>query len=144
MIAIDLHELLQFCFGNNNLQKPIEQANYFYQNAILCATNAGVSSINQTILKLLPGNEVVLYSIDKVIKQDALDCLDVHFADNHMEQIYRQTPTGLPPHELNLKIGAIIMLIRNISIREGLCNGTRLQVLDICDNLLQCHILTGN
>lgn len=34
------------------------------------------------------------------------------------------------------------MLIRNLSISEGLCNGTRLLVLDLSDNLLRCEILT--
>ena len=36
------------------------------------------------------------------------------------------------------------MLIRNISIQEGLCNGTRLRVLDFSNNLLKCEILTGD
>jgi len=36
------------------------------------------------------------------------------------------------------------MLIRNLSINEGLCNGTRLLVLDLDNNLLRCEILTGN
>lgn len=36
------------------------------------------------------------------------------------------------------------MLIRNLSINEGLCNGTRLQVLELANNLLRCRILTGD
>ena len=36
------------------------------------------------------------------------------------------------------------MLIRNISIQEGLCNGTRLRVLDFSNHLLKCEILTGD
>ncbi|GJQ94767.1 DNA helicase [Tanacetum coccineum] len=33
---------------------------------------------------------------------------------------------GLPPHELQLKIGTPIMLLRNINVVGGLCNGTRM------------------
>ena len=36
------------------------------------------------------------------------------------------------------------MLIRNISINEGLCNGTRLRILDFSNHLLKCQILTGD
>lgn len=35
------------------------------------------------------------------------------------------------------------MLLRNLDIRQGLCNGTRLQVLKITDGNLKCQILTG-
>ena len=36
------------------------------------------------------------------------------------------TPNGLPPHKLVLKIGAIVILIINLNLQYGLCNGTRL------------------
>ena len=31
----------------------------------------------------------------------------------------------MPPHELNLKIGAIFMLLSNLNAANGQCNGTR-------------------
>lgn len=36
-------------------------------------------------------------------------------------------PSGMPPHVLNLKAGCIVMLVHNLSLRQGLCNGTRLK-----------------
>ncbi|XP_043484705.1 ATP-dependent DNA helicase PIF1-like [Leptopilina heterotoma] len=36
------------------------------------------------------------------------------------------------------------MLLRNLSINEGLCNGTRMQVLELSNNLLRCRMLTGD
>lgn len=50
---------------------------------------------------------------------------------------------GLPPHVLNLKIGAIVMLLRNMNRRQGLMNGTRLQITAILPRVLQATILTG-
>ncbi|CAJ0959328.1 unnamed protein product, partial [Mesorhabditis belari] len=41
------------------------------------------------------------------------------------------TPTGLPPHVLNLKVGCMVVLLRDIDIRHGLCNGTRLIVIQL-------------
>ena len=36
------------------------------------------------------------------------------------------------------------MLIRNLNISEGLCNGTRLLILNFSNNVLKCEILTGD
>lgn len=36
------------------------------------------------------------------------------------------------------------MLLRNLSIIQGLCNETRLQVIECANNLLRCRILTGD
>ena len=52
------------------------------------------------------------------------------------------SPPSLPPHELRLRVNCVIMLIRNLSINEGLCNGTRLLILELSNNLLRCKILT--
>ena len=35
------------------------------------------------------------------------------------------------------------MLIRNLDLSQGLCNGTRVQVVKITDNMLVCRILSG-
>ena len=52
--------------------------------------------------------------------------------------------SSLPTHGLRLRKNCIVMFIRNVSIDEGLCNGTRLQVLDFSNHLLKCKILTGD
>jgi len=36
------------------------------------------------------------------------------------------------------------MLIRNLSINDGLCNGTRLMIIELANHLLKCMILTGD
>ncbi|GBM58783.1 hypothetical protein AVEN_179332-1 [Araneus ventricosus] len=47
------------------------------------------------------------------------------------------TPTGLPPYELKFKIGCIIMLFRNLAPSKGLCNGTRLIITKLLQNVIQ-------
>ncbi|EIE84496.1 hypothetical protein RO3G_09206 [Rhizopus delemar RA 99-880] len=46
---------------------------------------------------------------------------------------YLQTlnPHGLPPSVLELKVGMPVMILRNINVEKGLCNGTRVTVLGI-------------
>ena len=53
-------------------------------------------------------------------------------------------PLNLPPHELHLRVNSIVMRIRNISIYEGLWNGTRLRILELNNNLWKCKILAGD
>ena len=50
----------------------------------------------------------------------------------------------MPPHALDLKVGAIVMLIRNINMKQGLCNGTRCIVRQIYENFLDVEIIGGN
>ena len=50
----------------------------------------------------------------------------------------------MPPHNLHLKIGLPIMLLRNINPNAGLCNGTRLKILKVFARLIQAEISFGN
>ncbi|KAL3639808.1 hypothetical protein CASFOL_014776 [Castilleja foliolosa] len=50
---------------------------------------------------------------------------------------------GVPKHELHLKVGTPVMLLRNIDHSMGLCNGTRLVVTRLSSHVIECKILTG-
>ena len=76
---------------------------------------------------MLNGDKKTYYSIDHAT-HNGVDQSDenIHllFPIGTLNNIYE----GLPPHKLDLKINAIVILIRNLSIHEGLCNGTRLKI----------------
>ena len=60
-----------------------------------------------------------------------------------VEGLNNYNPPGLPLHSLRIKRGHIIMLLRNLNVMEGLCNGTRLSVTDMSDSVLKCKVLVG-
>lgn len=68
----------------------------------------------------------------------------MHAADKYVENLHLQTPPGFPPYELKIKVGAIMMLNRNLSVIDGQCNGTRVQITKIVsDNILMCRYING-
>ena len=51
---------------------------------------------------------------------------------------------GIPNHQLQLKIEAPIILLRNLAPNKGLCNRTRLIVTQLCSRVIEVVIVTGN
>lgn len=70
--------------------------------------------------------------------------LENNLADIDSENLRHMTPSGIPQHYLRVKVGAIMMLTTNLSVADGLCNGTRVQIVRIGTNILHCLILTGH
>ncbi|XP_074327997.1 uncharacterized protein LOC141665909 [Apium graveolens] len=50
----------------------------------------------------------------------------------------------IPKHELKLKIGVVVMLMRNINQIMGSCNGTRMIVKSCRKNSIECEIWCGS
>lgn len=50
---------------------------------------------------------------------------------------------GLPPYKLGLIVNATVMLIRNLSITDGLCNGTRLKITKLYEYNIEAEIIIG-
>jgi ATP-dependent exoDNAse (exonuclease V) alpha subunit len=55
----------------------------------------------------------------------------------------RKTPSGMPPHRLVIKKNEIVMLIVNVSVEDGLCNGTRMRVVDWTENTILLAFIDG-
>jgi len=51
--------------------------------------------------------------------------------------------SGLPNHNITLKVGTPIMLLRNLDQFEGLCNGSRLIVTRLAKHVTSAKIRTG-
>ena len=87
----------------------------------------------------MKGEEFVFKSIDSVICDDEGE--RNHFP---MEFLNSLTPSGMPPHALKLKIGAPVIILRNLNFEQGQCNGTRAVVRGIYNHLIDVEIISGS
>ena len=120
------------------LQQAHTNLHTFYGRAILTIRNDTVAAINDTILHSLNGPESVFHSTDTV-QQDNLNTESTP----PPELLQSFNPTCLPPARLCLKVGAPIILLRNLYPKEGLCNGTRMVLTRIGRRCLEARILSA-
>ncbi|XP_063912264.1 ATP-dependent DNA helicase pif1-like [Zophobas morio] len=112
--------------------KPID---WLCERAILTPKNDRAAGINDLLLKSFEGEEIQYKSVDSVVQTDDAINYPVEFLNT-------LNPAGLPPHNLTLKIGAPVMLLRNLNPAK-LCNGTRLQITALHQNIVEATIITG-
>jgi ATP-dependent DNA helicase PIF1 len=119
----------------------INDASFFQNRAILTPKNIIVDAVNDYILDLIPGKEVVYLSYDSPCSSDSnVDMPDDVHTPEFLNTIIS---SGLPNNKLKLKIGAPVMLMRNMNQSLGLCNGTRLIVTKMGKYVIEGKILTG-
>ena len=128
-------------FTYPNILDNIDDPTYFQEKAILAPTNEVVDSINGHLLDKFPGEEMVFLSCDSVNKTERGSAIDNSIFSP--EFINGLKFSGVPNHRLALKVGVPIMLLRNIDQANGLCNGTRLQVIRLSRTSIHASIING-
>ncbi|XGW25597.1 hypothetical protein V3C99_006755 [Haemonchus contortus] len=112
------------------------------ESAVLAPKNVHVQRLNHDALQRLIVNtaqdERIYKSVDEAIHPEG-QSRQLY----QLEYLNSLTPTGMPPHELHLKKGAIVMLLRNLDVANGLCNGTRLKVETLGRFTLGCRFICG-
>ena len=110
--------------------------------AILAPKNSTINEINMIITKAFPGPEILCESADSIVSVPGSDSDELLIP---REYLITLNPSGLPPHRLILKVGMVILLLRNLDPINGLCNGTRLVVQALHNKrVLQAKIIGGH
>ena len=93
--------------------------------------------LNTECLEKLEGEEITLASADETVNPDDGTNYPVEYINT------LKTP-GMPPHRLILKNKDVVILLRNLNINGGLCNGTRLIIEEVLnDRLIKATIANG-
>ncbi|XP_037931426.1 ATP-dependent DNA helicase PIF1-like [Teleopsis dalmanni] len=105
------------------------------ERAILAAKNKDVNDLNFVIQNQIVGTLHTFKSIDCVTNEEEATNYPTEFLNS------LDVP-GLPPHNLQLKIGSVVIMLRNLN-QPKLCNGTRLVITKLMANVIHAMILKG-
>ena len=119
-----------------NQQDPLEHA--VKTRAIICPTNDLVRDVNFLALKSFPGEERLYESSDVLLREDNAKDFGVDFLNT-----LKGDSSSFPDHQLRLKVGCVIMLLRNLDPSDGHCNGTRYIVRNLNNHTIDAVIATG-
>nr|XP_017221483.1 PREDICTED: ATP-dependent DNA helicase PIF1-like [Daucus carota subsp. sativus] len=115
---------------------------YMSERAILTPTNQIVGHLNSLIVEMIPGDAVNYYSVDSAEDFGGTDA-DLHSAFP-IEYLNSLQVPGMPSHDLKLKVGTVVMLMRNLNQTLGLCNGTRMIVTKCLKFCVECEVICGS
>ena len=115
-------DVVQAVFGD--FRENIGNKNYFKSRILLAATNEVVDEINDEMVEQMPGDAHTLTSVDTVGDTDNPTMFPPEFLN-------KLDPSGLPQHRLKLKKNTVVILLRNMNLPAGHCNGTRYLVKHI-------------
>ncbi|XP_049400044.1 uncharacterized protein LOC125864171 [Solanum stenotomum] len=124
-----------------SLLQKYNDPTYLQERAILTPKNEMVHELNDTIMQMIPGEGRTYFSSDNVCKAS------VNTNDEDLlypiEILNNLRFSRIPNHDVHLKVGTPVMLLRNLNQSEGLCNGTRLIVTHLGNWSIRANIISG-
>ncbi|CAN1129146.1 ATP-dependent DNA helicase PIF1, partial [Linum perenne] len=114
---------------------------YFAKRVILAPFHEIVSQINNYMLDQSSGEEMCYYNYDSIQS----DCVNSYAAEGEFPlKLSNSLQIGnFPDHQLRLKVGVLIILLRNLNQTTGLCNDTRIVIRTLGTWFIKVEILTG-
>ncbi|GFS58644.1 ATP-dependent DNA helicase [Trichonephila inaurata madagascariensis] len=76
--------------------------------SILCPKNEDSLKMNEQALAKFPGQNITYFNADSITSEEQQNNFQVDFINGI-------TSSGIPHHLFNLKVGAVIMLLRNLN-----------------------------
>jgi len=121
------------------LDEAVTSLSALIGRAILAFKNDTVTDFNNSLLDKMPGTEHRFEAVNKVKLSEEAAASEPYV----VEYLQSINLASITPSSLRLKVGVPLILMRNLSPKYGMCNGTRLRLLGINRNCLQVAIVAG-
>ncbi|XP_074355163.1 uncharacterized protein LOC141693869 [Apium graveolens] len=113
---------------------------YIKERAILTPKNETAHELNDFLMNMISGEGRTYLSSDSVCKASIKADDDLLYPPEFLNSLRF---SGVPNHDIRLKEGTPIMLLRNLNQSAGLCNGTRLIVTRLGKWSIRGDIISG-
>ena len=110
------------------------------KNVILATTNSIVDEWNDRIAAINPSPD-----LPPLISTDSFADVDDTFG--HLknmistEVLQKYNSNDVPPHKLFLKVNDVCLIMRNLSVHDGVTNNTRVKLLKVTKRYISCQTL---
>jgi ATP-dependent DNA helicase PIF1 len=130
----NLEEVLDFVYPSDVLADPLR----CLKRSILAPTHRQVDAYNNTLLNRIYGAQRTYMASDSLKEVTAAGMIS---PDSVLDYAAKQTPPGLPPHTLQVKVNGIYRLIRNLSVDRGLVKNARVIVSEMGNRLITVRLI---
>ena len=127
-------ELIDFVFPRDILANP----DACIKRSILAPTNVQINEYNDKILRKIRGNQKSYLAADTLKESEESGFLS---PDSALDYVARQTPPGLPNHNLVIKTNCVFRLLRNFSVEQQLVKNVRVVVTDVGTRLVSVRLI---
>ena len=134
MVCKDKKELESKVY--DNFLDNYNNKEYLKKRAIMSGTNDTIQQCNYEMIQQIPGDEVISTSLDMCMEEKDQQQYDVDFLN-------KINASGMAPHRLMLKKGACIILIKNLNVKLGQCNGSRYIIKHVTNRIIHAQKLGG-
>ena len=107
----NLQKFTKFIFPPQLMNQVLENSEIFSKRAILTMHNDTVAALNDMILNSLPEDAHIMMFVNSVIDEFRID-------EIFIEHLRTLETFSLPSAILRLKIGALVMLLRNLCSKK--------------------------
>ena len=131
-----LDELINRVFPN--IEESYHDKYFVARHAILTPKIESVDKINEITMDKFPGEAKTYLSAGTVGEEDSYNVYPTEFLNSI-------TLSGMPHHSMTLKIGAPVILLRNLraGFGNGLSNGTCFILLKLGEKVIEAEIASG-